>query len=476
MNQLSAAMHQVPSACTPAKHPLSARSLGGRCWLAALLLASTCVSGCAALSNPLEEALPVRRLPPELLGESRQDKRTIPLTMLRQNAPQDYRLAPGDVLGVYIEGVLPATVIGQTPPIPPVYFPAQINLGRNLPPAVGFPFPIRDDGAVALPQLAPVQVRDKTVTEAQELISQAYLKTQILPAGREKIIVTLMQRRQYRVMVFRQEAGGFTSAGAGGLIASSNKRGTGNFIDLPAYENDVLSALAQTGGLPGLDVYNEVYIFKGAQKSPDILKELQNLPPGKSPLLLAERVPKIIHIPLRTKPGELPAIKQDDIVLDTGDVVFLEARDPELFYTGGLLPVGEFVLPRDYDLDVVKAVAQVKGPLVNGAGVTGSAVEPGMGNPSPSMLVVLRKLPNGNQIPILVDLNRAMRDPRERILVQPGDVLILQEMPSEALARYLTRDLFNFSLTWKAVRSRFLTGVVDISTPERIPARIQLAQ
>jgi len=34
------------------------------------------------------------------------------------------------------------------------------------------------------------------------------------------------------------------------------------------------------------------------------------------------------------------------LVLNTGDVVFLEARETELFYTGGLLPAGEYVLPR----------------------------------------------------------------------------------------------------------------------------------
>ena len=31
------------------------------------------------------------------------------------------------------------------------------------------------------------------------------------------------------------------------------RRGTGFALDLPAYENDVLNALAQTGGFPGTD-------------------------------------------------------------------------------------------------------------------------------------------------------------------------------------------------------------------------------
>src|SRR5262245_61019768 len=77
-------------------------------------------SGCAALTNPLSEAVPVRRVPPEFLGEPREEKETIPLTLLRQAAPEAYQLAAGDILGVYIEGILPATVVGQTPPTPPV--------------------------------------------------------------------------------------------------------------------------------------------------------------------------------------------------------------------------------------------------------------------------------------------------------------------------------------------------------------------
>ncbi len=167
------------------------------------LLLSLCLSGCASLTNPVGDALPVRRVPPEFLGTRKEEKKTIPLTLLHQPPPDSYRLAPGDVLGVYIEGVLPSTVVGQTPPTPPVYFPAQINLGRNLPPAVGYPFPVRDDGTVALPQLDPVQVKDKSIVEAQELIRDTYLKKGILPAGRERILVTLMQRRLYRVLVFQ---------------------------------------------------------------------------------------------------------------------------------------------------------------------------------------------------------------------------------------------------------------------------------
>src|SRR5207253_1348996 len=124
------------------------------------------------------------------------------------------------------------------------------------------------------------------------------------------------------------------------------KRGTGFAVDLPAYENDVLHALAQTGGLPGLDAANEVVIqrgnFQDGMEREALVQELEGLPsnckPGEA---LAGRGGQTIRIPLRHRPGEVPTIRSEDIVLHTGDIVYIEARQAEFFYTGGLLPPGQ---------------------------------------------------------------------------------------------------------------------------------------
>src|SRR5437762_2802161 len=177
----------------------------------------------------------------------------------------------------------------------------------------------------------------------------------------------------------------------------------------------------------------------------------------------------IIRIPLRLPAGQPVPVHPEDVILQTGDVVFLEARDDEVFYTGGLLPPGAYVLPRDHDTDVIEAVSRVRGPLFNGAfggsNLSGNLIAPGIGSPSPSLLVVLRRTPGGGQVPVVVDLRNAMRHPEERLVVRAGDVLILQEKPGEALARYMTQTFFNFDLLWKAVRSSTATGVIDVSTP-----------
>jgi protein involved in polysaccharide export with SLBB domain len=461
------AMHDTPPA--PSRRSPGRRLLPA--WCAACLCAA--LTGCAALTNPVAEGLPVRRLPPELLGPAREDKGTLPLTLLRQKPVCVYRLAPGDELGVWIPGVLGEPTV----PPPMELAPAtQIRDQRRLPPGVGYPVPVREDGTVLLPLIDPVVVDGLTVPEAHELIRQAYAAKKVLQPGAQ-IIVTLLHPRQYHVVVMRQESGNIT-LGPSGEVAGG-KRGTGHVIDLPAYENDVLHALAGTGGLPGLDAYDEVVIHRGCFQGEDdralILGQVSAQVPGKSPLL-ATGPGETVRIPLRLKPGENPPFRAEDVVLHTGDVVFVEARDPDVFYTGGLLPAGEFVMPRDRDLDVVEAVTQVRGALLNGAFATsnlsGALLEQGVGNPSPSLLTVLRRTPGGGSVPIRVDLNKALCDARERILVQPGDVLILQETPGEALARYTTRTFLNFSVSWEAIHDKFIQGIFDVSSPQQLPNRI----
>lgn len=421
------------------------------------------LNGCAALTNPVADGIPVRRLPPELLGKPRNDERVIPLTLLRQKPPDVYRLDAGDVLGVWIEGVLGER--NQTPPV-------RLDTQANVPPSLGYPIPVREDGTLPLPLVAPVQVRGLSIAEAQEKIREAYLRPKaILREGSERIIVTLMQPRRYHVMVVRQDSGGLTIAQSG--LISSTKRGTGASIQLPAYENDVLNALTLTGGLPGLDAMNEVIIqrgsFRSGEEAANYLAALQQHGELAFPQEGSDGGGQIIRIPLRARPGELPPFRPEDVILRNGDIVFIDSRDTELFYTGGLLFARQFVLPRDYDLRMTDAIGLANGPLINGNlnfnNIFGANLAAaGIGFPSPSQLSVIRRLPGNRQIVIKVDLNRALRDPRENILVMPGDTLILQETVGEALARYFTAV---FRLNWfgTIIRERDLTTTATLNIP-----------
>jgi hypothetical protein len=156
-------------------------------------------------------------------------------------------------------------------------------------------------------------------------------------------------------------------------------------------------------------------------------------------------------------------------------VVFLPARDKEVFFTAGLLPPGVHVLPRDRDLDVLDAIAMVRGPLVNGAfggsNLSGTLIQPGIGNPSPALLTVVRKTADGGQLSIAVDLSIALREPTERIRIAPGDLLILQEKPGQAFTRYFTQSFLNLNLYWQAFRTSNGIGVVNVAGPDRLQNR-----
>src|SRR5581483_8726455 len=265
-----------------------------------------------------------------------------------------------------------------------------------------------------------------------------------------RILVSLMRPRTYHVLVLREDSptsqqGVVTSqlGGSGPEYVSISRKGTGWDLVLPAYQNDVLTALAKTSGLPGTDAVDEVIVERNTPQSErSWLQIAQDFETNGTPTCASGG--PIIRIPLRVRKGTPLQIRPDDVVLRDGDVVYVPAREERLFFTGGLLPPGQHILPRDTDLDVIEAVARVRGPMVNGAfstsNLAGTMLLPGLGQPSPALLSVIRRMPDGcGQITIRVDLDRAMKDARERLLVQAGDFLILQELPEQGIVRYLTQ-------------------------------------
>jgi hypothetical protein len=423
-------------------------------------------SGCAAVTNPVADGIPVDRLPQELLGTPREIKKLIPLSALGRPASEEYRLVPGDTLGIWVEGVLG----DASNPIPIQQPASQTRDQIVLPPGTGYPVRIDDNGTVTLPRLHPLAVAGLTVVQTREVIRAALVREGILQAGRERILISLLYPRRYPIVVIREEATNLTAGPEG--FTSTSKRGSGHEVYLPADQNDVLHALALTGGLPGIDAYDEVIIQRAVQGSPQ-------WPEDHAELLTHPPSPPIVRIPLRWPPEEPLPFAPQDVILYPGDVVFVNSRDQDIYYTAGLLPPGEHILPRDVDLDVVEAICRVRGPLVNGAtavsNLSGQLIQPGIGNPSPALLNVLRKTPHDGQVNIRVDLDRALRDPKERILVQPGDVLVLQEKPCEALARYFSQTFLNFNILWEPIHSRHAFGVLDVSAPDRLPGRLGTA-
>ena len=171
-------------------------------------------------------------------------------------------------------------------------------------------------------------------------------------------------------------------------------------------------------------------------------------------------------IPLRLPPGEPMPFKPADVILGDGDIVYIAAREAQVFYTGGLLLSGQYPLPRDFDLDIVQAVAYVRGPLVNGAfsqnNLSGQIQPVGIGFPNPSLVTVVRHIPGKSLLKIRIDLNRALYDPNERILIQPMDLIILQSTPAEALTQYFN-SVFQYNILGIFLNSKNGFGIAGVS-------------
>jgi protein involved in polysaccharide export with SLBB domain len=434
---------------------------------------------------------------------------------------------------------------------------------------MGYPVPVREDGTITIPTLGRMSVRGMSVMQIEEMFRRKLVETQQRQPDAVNVMVTLQKRRTYQVMVIRQESispMSVAASGMGSINLGEVKRGTGQIVNLQAYRNDVAHALAQTGGLPGLDAENAIYILRGVAGGPALRRsELSNRyghtkssrinpgssrnntviraqsqdeyrrglptntnrlplngvnPHGFSPtandryfpdrqppygsLLSPERfssenIPdqspsasppdldwdrlrnppatadelidhyagetEVTRIPIRLFPGEEVEFGPEDVLLRDGDIVFIESRETEIFYTGGLLGGGQYTLPRDYDLDVLGAVSIANGRQQSNSSGGGfgnriggiSAMNQDI-SVGASTVVVLRQLPDGGQIPIKVNLYKAMRDPEERILIQPGDFIILQYTPIEAVGAFIERNLLAGSLIGIATQQNRSSG------------------
>lgn len=728
---LSRILRRIPTLGLALPTRVSTRSFGQLSLLWCLLLLGA-IPGCSAL-RPLK-GVPAAKLPDEYKPISRSLRKPISLNLLRQRVSpniMDYRVDSGDVLGIYIEGVLDVRDEAAIANTLPLYNPTD----RELYPSIGFPVQVRDDGTLLLPNANPIPVRGLSLREIHDYILYYYtevsgiLKNDFnapvgeLPSFRGqqprslrqhkdhaaqdgndpapafhprdyKVFVNLQKPRMVRVLVMRQEAGNSqTNTGLTTLPGAPQfpeKRGVGRVVFLPAYRNDVANALAETGGMPGLDANNTIYVLRNrALNSPALRQHLQaglsqrmpppmianlfqshgrnrrtdatlaaiadptmsrrntpviraqspgqqstggqapgglyssgqdpyanaggawnpetnrssqvyqagyntgdfagaelsaakslqnadyrttdpspnsapgaieqagwqptpamgqglppslqpNMSPGMQPGMgsgltagngsgfngprangpvlngqpqngqpfngpafngqpfagppmgsgftppgpwsaatfgptanaaagpytatagpefdiPAEALgdlsihnldnPLVVRIPTRIAPGEDPGFCEDDIILNDGDMVFVDSREYDFFFTGGVMGQGQFVLPRDYDLDVVGAVLYAESQVrqfanrptraLGGTSVLNRDVTAGA-----SEVIVLRRMPDGTVIPIQVDLFRALRDPNERVVIQEGDTILLQYKPMEAAYAFFERYFF----------------------------------
>ena len=201
--------------------------------------------------------------------------------------------------------------------------------------------------------------------------------------------------------------------------------------------------------MPGLDAENQILIYRGMfedgvnydQVMTNVCLDNCN---GDDPCFCDDSpmpdAPNVTRIPLRYHPTAPPAFEEEDIILSEGDIMIIRSRDNETFFTAGLLGGGEHRLPRDKDLDIIGAIALAGGPIGNiGSGIGGvggnsnSGGGQGGGFCQPSQVILIRELPCGNQISIKIDLNKALQNKSERVMIQPNDVIMLRYTVGEEI-------------------------------------------
>lgn len=376
---------------------------------------------------------------------------------LRAPKEKTYLLDSGDVLGVFLEGIL-----GQVDEAPPVYYPPESS---NLGPSIGYPIVVRENGTVSLPAVDPVPVRGLTIEQAEALIKSAYLgpgsNGKRILTGDSRIIVTLQRKRTINVIVVRQDnsssmrAQGISRGSRSAVFDRSDRSARLSSIQLPANDNDVFNALIETGGLPGLNAESVQVYRSESVPSVDTRFGRTSTPfPRSNAAAQTSVFPRTgfsqrgdatqpngnrIEIPLR-QGSAYQSFDNRQSVLSSGDVLVVQARPTEVYYTSGLLRGGEFALPRDKSLTVLEAVALAGGPTVNNNGGFGLSRLP------PTELIVARNNGRNGQVTIRVDLDRAFNDPSQNILVAPGDNLLLRYKPIEQIGNFGIGTFNNFGL------------------------------
>ena len=438
------------SRCSTTSTPSSALSMLGLAVAAATV--STSLVGCTSFAQAGRQAVPASRLERHFLTESKEAYGPVPHTALGQPKPAAHVIGPGDYLSAYVFGVFPPTqdetpILQRYQTLNQRYYPPR---GEIQGPSTGLPVEVYADGTIQLPLLGAVQVSGLTIPEAISKIKRLYIDAEVfandVTEEKARVQLSLITPRVVRVNVLRQDS----------LFQSPNfnrtqdiekrTRGGGEVIDLPVYENDVLHALTATGGLPGTDAPRAVFVFRQAAfKTPTAI----------SPAFLEDMASSVeingcnalvTKVPLVWLPGEALPYGPKDVILNEGDVVFVPRRE-EHFYTGGLLPGAKIPLPRDEDIDVLEAVALATGSTGGPLGRDGSALaggSPGYVIP-PTRVMIIRELPDGRQLPIRVDLDRARRDPKQRIFIKENDLVILSFKPGAGAVNTVL-NIFNLSL------------------------------
>ena len=350
-----------------------------------------------------------------------------PVDPHRFQGPQSrvYTLDKGDTLGVFVEGV-----VGEVDSMPPINFPPA---GSSLDPAMGFPTLVLHDGTIRLPNVDPVSVRGLTVSQVESLLKRLYRDGENpIIAERSRVIVSLVRKRTVNVIVIRGDQSqargrlGATRFNTNAVTARSD--GSAQIVDLqlPAGENDLLNAMVQSGGLPGVNARDQIQVLRSSPK-PILDSRYQN---GMFPRSGEINQPNSSSVAIRGQ--QATRFPRSSAVLNNGDIVQIASKPTEVYYTGGLLGGGEFAIPRDRGLSVMDAISLAGGVPQPQNGLGAVPLQ------QPRVLRLLR-IQNGRQSTFQFDLSGGFSQQAANTQVRSGDYLILDYSRGQRVQNVGTR-------------------------------------
>lgn len=365
-------------------------------------------------------------------------QRVVDPAMYQAPKQDTYTLDHGDTLGVFVEGV-----VGELNEMPPVHQPAE---GSSLGPAMGFPTLVVHDGTLRLPLVDPINVRGLTVAQVESLLKKIYRQgDKPIITERNRVIVSLIRKRTVNVMVLRgdqsqaQTPQRFGRQNRGPVANRSDGSSRVYNLQLPAGESDLMGALMESGGLPGVNAEDQMQILRNASGQ-TVLAQSPFPRTGNSSFEASQRVAQ--SAPVRYGAQSTP-FPRSSARLGNGDIVSVAARPTEVFYIGGQFGGGEFLIPRDRPLSVMDAVAQAGGVPQQSRGLAAVPLQ------EPRLLKLVRNV-GGQLATYQFDLSGGYSQQAAQTRVRSGDYLILDYSPAQrvqnvgigVLNTYGVRQLF----------------------------------
>src|SRR5262249_54437012 len=158
-----------------------------------------------------------------------------------------------------------------------------------------------ENGTVDVPTVGEVKVQGMSLAQVEAAIQKVLVEKEIVTEKSDFVTVSLLKSRTTRVVVIREDALQPTQLQK--IAVPYTKHCERQVVDLPAYENDVLHALAASDGLPGLDAYNEVWVLR-SQGFREEAMEAMLANPNTIAGQAGHHPDYVVRIPLRINPGE----------------------------------------------------------------------------------------------------------------------------------------------------------------------------